>query len=292
MAIDPIYIALEDVPDFAARRRHGRADGRVARRPRGREGVRARGLCARASHQGRGARAGVRSVLSRRVGAAVDARGRAWRLHFARALVARRLGAVRGAGRVAAPAGLARLAGAAARSASGRASTRRAGSWRTRCCGSSICSGSPTSSGTARGSPRGTLGVTVFGDMPFMVLAESPDVWARPDEFMFDVSLGVPPDAFSETGQDWALPDVPMGPHRGDRLRVDAPARATDGRAVRRLSRRSSGRVVPDLRPADHRRAVLQSGDRTGADRARRGDPPDSARGRRVDHRRRSRRGA
>jgi 4-alpha-glucanotransferase len=50
------------------------------------------------------------------------------------------------------------------------------------------------------------LGVTVFGDMPFMVLAESPDVWARPDEFMFDVSLGVPPDAFSETGQDWTLP--------------------------------------------------------------------------------------
>ena len=50
------------------------------------------------------------------------------------------------------------------------------------------------------------LGVTVFGDMPFMVLAESPDVWTRPDEFMFDVSLGVPPDAFSETGQDWTLP--------------------------------------------------------------------------------------
>ena len=50
------------------------------------------------------------------------------------------------------------------------------------------------------------LGVTVFGDMPFMVLAESPDVWIRPDEFMFDVSLGVPPDSFSETGQDWSLP--------------------------------------------------------------------------------------
>ena len=49
-------------------------------------------------------------------------------------------------------------------------------------------------------------GVTVFGDMPFMVLGESPDVWVRPDEFMFDVSLGVPPDAFSETGQDWTLP--------------------------------------------------------------------------------------
>ena len=49
-------------------------------------------------------------------------------------------------------------------------------------------------------------GVTVFGDMPFMVAAASPDVWSRKDEFMLDVSLGVPPDAFSDTGQDWALP--------------------------------------------------------------------------------------
>jgi 4-alpha-glucanotransferase len=56
-------------------------------------------------------------------------------------------------------------------------------------------------------------GVTVFGDMPFMVLAESPDVWVRPDEFMFDVSLGVPPDAFSDTGQDWTLPT-----YRWDRI--------------------------------------------------------------------------
>jgi 4-alpha-glucanotransferase len=49
-------------------------------------------------------------------------------------------------------------------------------------------------------------GVTIFGDLPFMVNADSPDVWARPGEYMFDVSLGVPPDAFSETGQDWDLP--------------------------------------------------------------------------------------
>ena len=49
-------------------------------------------------------------------------------------------------------------------------------------------------------------GITLFGDMPFMVSASSPDVWVRPDEYMFDVSLGVPPDAFSATGQDWGLP--------------------------------------------------------------------------------------
>jgi len=31
-------------------------------------------------------------------------------------------------------------------------------------------------------------------------------VWARQHEFRLDASLGVPPDAFSETGQDWKLP--------------------------------------------------------------------------------------
>jgi len=49
-------------------------------------------------------------------------------------------------------------------------------------------------------------GVAVFGDMPFMVGANSPDIWVRPGEFMFDVSLGVPPDAFSDEGQDWGHP--------------------------------------------------------------------------------------
>lgn len=46
----------------------------------------------------------------------------------------------------------------------------------------------------------------VFGDLPFMISANSPDVWARQHEFRFDSTVGVPPDAFSETGQDWGLP--------------------------------------------------------------------------------------
>jgi 4-alpha-glucanotransferase len=49
-------------------------------------------------------------------------------------------------------------------------------------------------------------GITVFGDLPFMVSADSPDVWVHQDEFRFDVSLGVPPDDFSDEGQDWKLP--------------------------------------------------------------------------------------
>jgi 4-alpha-glucanotransferase len=48
--------------------------------------------------------------------------------------------------------------------------------------------------------------VRVFGDLPFMIAADSPDVWARQHEFRFDSTIGVPPDAFSETGQDWGLP--------------------------------------------------------------------------------------
>ena len=48
--------------------------------------------------------------------------------------------------------------------------------------------------------------VALFGDLPFMVSGDSADVWARQDEFRVDVSVGVPPDAFSETGQDWGLP--------------------------------------------------------------------------------------
>ncbi|HEX8029130.1 MAG TPA: 4-alpha-glucanotransferase [Vicinamibacterales bacterium] len=48
--------------------------------------------------------------------------------------------------------------------------------------------------------------VKLFGDLPFMISADSPDVWARQHEFRFDATIGVPPDAFSETGQDWGLP--------------------------------------------------------------------------------------
>ena len=53
---------------------------------------------------------------------------------------------------------------------------------------------------------RAAAPIEVFGDVPFMISADSPDVWTRQDEFRFDGTVGVPPDAFSETGQDWGLP--------------------------------------------------------------------------------------
>lgn len=48
--------------------------------------------------------------------------------------------------------------------------------------------------------------VQVYGDVPFMISADSPDVWTRQNEFRLDATVGAPPDAFSESGQDWGLP--------------------------------------------------------------------------------------
>jgi 4-alpha-glucanotransferase len=51
-----------------------------------------------------------------------------------------------------------------------------------------------------------TPGVELFGDLPFMVDGDSADVWSRQDQFRLDASVGVPPDAFSASGQDWGMP--------------------------------------------------------------------------------------
>jgi 4-alpha-glucanotransferase len=49
-------------------------------------------------------------------------------------------------------------------------------------------------------------GVELMGDVPFMVGTDSADVWARPFDFRLDARVGVPPDQYSATGQDWGLP--------------------------------------------------------------------------------------
>ena len=49
-------------------------------------------------------------------------------------------------------------------------------------------------------------GVSIMGDLPFMVARDSADVWRRQGEFRMDAEVGVPPDAFSEDGQKWGLP--------------------------------------------------------------------------------------
>jgi 4-alpha-glucanotransferase len=48
--------------------------------------------------------------------------------------------------------------------------------------------------------------VLLAGDEPFIVGQDSADTWANPRELRRDARLGVPPDDFSATGQDWGLP--------------------------------------------------------------------------------------
>ncbi len=55
-------------------------------------------------------------------------------------------------------------------------------------------------------------GISIIGDLPIFVAADSADVWAAPNQFLVDeeckptVVAGVPPDYFSETGQRWGNP--------------------------------------------------------------------------------------
>ncbi len=55
-------------------------------------------------------------------------------------------------------------------------------------------------------------GISLLGDVPIYIAHDSADVWARQELFLLDESgmpeavAGVPPDAFSETGQLWGYP--------------------------------------------------------------------------------------
>ena len=51
-----------------------------------------------------------------------------------------------------------------------------------------------------------THGVLLAGDEPFIIGQDSADTWANPRYLRCDARLGVPPDEFSDTGQDWGLP--------------------------------------------------------------------------------------
>ncbi len=49
-------------------------------------------------------------------------------------------------------------------------------------------------------------GVWLFGDLPFMVNQESSDVWANQTVFDIHTEVGAPPDYFNPEGQRWGLP--------------------------------------------------------------------------------------
>jgi 4-alpha-glucanotransferase len=115
-----------------------------------------------------------------------------------------------------------------------------------------------------------TSGVALFGDLPFAVSADSADVWARQDEFNPALSVGVPPDAFSATGQDWGLPayrwDV-LAERDFDWLvqRARRNAHLFDGYRVDHLV----GFYRMFVRPLGRGDGVFHAGRAGGADRAR-----------------------
>ena len=95
----------------------------------------------------------------------------------------------------------------------------------------------------------------LFGDFPFMVAADSADVWSRQHLFRFDATVGSPPDAFSATGQDWGMPvyrwDVmDRDDYRWLRERAKRSARLFDGYRIDHLV----GFYRTFSRPLDERR--------------------------------------
>ena len=65
-------------------------------------------------------------------------------------------------------------------------------------------------------------GVSIIGDAPIFIALESAEVWARQPLFELDptgrplVVAGVPPDAFSDTGQHWGNPLYRWSAHQAD----------------------------------------------------------------------------
>jgi len=50
------------------------------------------------------------------------------------------------------------------------------------------------------------MGIYLKGDLPLLVDIESADVWAHPKYFNIDVCAGAPPDQYSVMGQNWGMP--------------------------------------------------------------------------------------
>ena len=65
-------------------------------------------------------------------------------------------------------------------------------------------------------------GIEVIGDAPIFIAHQSAEVWARQDLFELDVAgrptvvAGVPPDAFSSTGQHWGNPLYRWSAHKAE----------------------------------------------------------------------------
>ena len=219
MAIDPIFISPAAVPDIAALGGEAPAAAGRARAARSRRARRRRSTTPPSARVKLVAlRAALRAFPSSTSGRRDTNRAlRPAGVHRARALVARRLRALPRAARAGArDAAWQRVGRAAPRSRARRARRPRASELDDRDPVSTrTCSGSPPTSGGRRARPAA---IGVFGDFPFMVSGDSADVWARQQDFRLDASVGAPPDAFSETGQDWGFPAYRWDVDRGRRL--------------------------------------------------------------------------
>ena len=271
MAIDPIYIALDDGRRLRARRRRARAVGRASRedldaRPRA-IGRRLR----RASAARRTRRSSSRSTRfsTRRMGrSSRRAPPRSRRTSRASAGGSTTTRSFSALSRCDVERALAGLAGAAARSRPARARRGPAAACARRPAASVPGSGSPRRSGSRRARPRARAGVSRHRRSAVRRRAPTARTCGRARTSSCSTSrLGVPPDAFSADRAGLGAADLSMGRHRRDRLRLDAPARAPHGGALRRHPRRSprSGSIAPtDVR----RRARRSSRRRDEADAA------------------------
>jgi len=52
----------------------------------------------------------------------------------------------------------------------------------------------------------GERGMSLMGDLPFLISRDSSDVWSDRGSFSLEDSVGAPPDFFSAEGQNWGLP--------------------------------------------------------------------------------------
>ena len=71
--------------------------------------------------------------------------------------------------------------------------------------------------GTVRDA-RHARGISILGDIPFYVAADSADVRSHPELFQRGQVAGVPPDDWSATGQHWGNPVYDWSAMRSDRL--------------------------------------------------------------------------
>ena len=114
----------------------------------------------------------------------------------------------------------------------------------------------------------------LFGDLPFAVSGDSADVWARQDEFNPALSVGVLPDAFSASGQDWGLPAYRWDGHWPNAISTGCASEPGAMRISSTAIEWTTSLASIDVCPSARRRRGRVHACRPGrADSARRADP-------------------